>query len=380
LQQVFPNHPVTFVATHVVQESLDHVFGNNPGEGESVQNMAEEKLWEVIYATPSDTTTIKQTTLNDDPPEGFEESVCLLPLVRPEDARIERTPWLIESWLRLEGTTILSGQYKSLKSFFGRQLALSIVTGLPFLSVHEVFEGAKCRPVVLVCAEEKYNDVVHALARAAKGLGIASHEYDALPIKVWPALGTSLFTKNQSGRVLPTSAFHALVQACELVRPAMLVLDPLVELKGAASENLADEMRPVFTWFRQAGERIGATMLIVDHEGHPESSGTWSGSRPTGRPRGSSDKIGSVDDSISVSKRSKEDGLFVVDARLLHRGAGPSQHLVTVLFDDPDGPVTFVGPDSPITAATINDDGRSLIRALLGGEGESKRSGDLANA
>lgn len=341
--------------------------------------MAEDRTWEVLYATPSNTTTIKQTTLDDDPPKGFEGGVCLLPLVQPEDARIERTPWLITDWLRLEGTTILSGQYKSLKSFFARQLALSVTSGLPFLGVHEVFKGAKRKPVVIVCAEEKYNDVIHALHRAATGLGIGPEQYDALPIKVWPALGASLFSKNRSGKVSPTRQYNALVAACEEVRPAMVMLDPLVELKGNASENLADDMRPVFTWFRMAGERIGATVLILDHEGHPEAAGAFGGSRPTGRPRGSSDKVGSVDDAISLSITSDEkNGLYVVGARLLHRGAGSSKHRVTVHFDDPEGPITFTGPNSPVSAASIDAGGKQLISAVLAGAGESKRQ--LQNA
>lgn len=336
--------------------------------------MAEDKTWDVLYATPSNTTTIKQATLDDDPPKGFEGGVCFLPLVRPEDARIERTPWLIADWLRLEGTTILSGRYKSLKSYVGRQLALSIASGLPFLHVHEVFRGARRRPVVIVCAEEKYNDVIHALYRAATGLGIGPEQYDALPIKVWSALGASLFSKDRSGKVSPTPQYKALVAACEELRPAMVMLDPLVELKGNASENLADDMRPVFTWFRMAGERIGATVLILDHEGHPETPGGFGGSRPKGRPRGSSDKIGSVDDAISLSIASDEkNGLYVVNARLLHRGAGSSQHRVTVRFADPEGPITFIGPNSPVSAASIDAGGRQLISALLEGVGESKR-------
>ena len=109
-------------------------------------------MFEIVYATSSETTTVQQPTLNEEPPQGFENGVCLLPVVRPEEARLSPTPWLVEGWVRSEGTTILSGPYKSLKSFFGRQLALSIASGTPFLGVHEIHPSAKGRSVILISA------------------------------------------------------------------------------------------------------------------------------------------------------------------------------------------------------------------------------------
>jgi len=89
-------------------------------------------IFQVIYATATQLKIVEQTTLNEEQPEGFENALCLLPIVRPEQASLKRTPWLIEGWVQAEGTTILSGRYKSLKSFFARQIALSVASGVDF--------------------------------------------------------------------------------------------------------------------------------------------------------------------------------------------------------------------------------------------------------
>lgn len=87
--------------------------------------------WDVIYATPCNSTTIPRQSFSEPPPPAFAGGITLLPLVDPDEAGIKPTPWLVEGWLRAEGVTILSGRYKSLKAFIARQLALSI--GPPIL-------------------------------------------------------------------------------------------------------------------------------------------------------------------------------------------------------------------------------------------------------
>ena len=153
------------------------------------------KSYEVLYATRSRVETVQQTTLSESPPNGFTNGVCLLPVVPPDEAGIKPTPWLVQGWIKLKRLAVLSSMYKSLKSYVARQLALCIASGLPFLGVHRVHESAKCGSVVIVGAEEEYNDVLWTLSRAARGLGLSSEAFAALPIKILPAIGLDLFRR-----------------------------------------------------------------------------------------------------------------------------------------------------------------------------------------
>jgi len=331
---------------------------------------------EVIYATPTQATRVSQPTLEDKPPTGYEGGVTLLPLVDPQKAGIEPTPWLVEDWLRLGGVTILSARYKSLKSFLARQLALSVASGLPFLESHEVVASARGRPVIIVCAEEQYNDVLNALWREALGLGIGADRFAQLPIHVEPVLGKPFFAKNrQSNRIQPTEALRATFKAVEVLRPVLIVVDTLVAVKGDASENSADDVRPVFQAFRQMGSQVGATVLIVDHEGFDHVN-TFGDASPKRRPRGSSDKIGAVDDAISLETEETEivgGSRHELSVRLQHRAARASEQTVTVVFQDPNGPIRFLGPRSPETALTLSEEGKELLEALATGQITSKR-------
>ncbi len=127
------------------------------------------KSYEVLYVTRLRVEAVQQTTLSESPPKGFTNGVCLLPVVPPDEAGIKPTPWLIDRWIRLGRITVLSALYKGLKSYMARQLALCVASGLPFLGVHRIHESAKRESVVIVCAEEEYNDALWALYRAARG-------------------------------------------------------------------------------------------------------------------------------------------------------------------------------------------------------------------
>lgn len=332
---------------------------------------AAETEHEIIYANSVQAISVNQPTLTQKPPKGFESGVAALPVRDPAKAGVDQTPWLVQDWLRAGGVTILSARYKSLKSYLARQLAISIASGRPFLDTYDVLQDARGRPVVIVCAEERYNDVLIAIWRAANGLGINS---DTLPIHIVPVLGKPFF-KKENGRLVTTEPARATLKALEKIRPVLVVIDTLVAVKGEANENLADDVRPVFQWFREMGANVEATVLIVDHEGfdHIDTQGNSFARR---RPRGSSDKIGAVDDAISLETSESQidvGSLHTVEARLLHRAAAAREQTVTVVFQDPLGPIRFLGPRSPASGSTIDEESKDLIEALVSHEITSKR-------
>ena len=335
------------------------------------------KSWEVLYATGSRVEAVQQATLCESPPKGFANGVCLLPVVPPGEAQIKPTPWLVQGWIKLKRIAVLSALYKSLKSYLARQLALSVASGLPFLGVHRIHESAKRGSVVIVCAEEEYNDVLWTLYRAARGLGLSPEAFAALPIRILPAIGRDFFRRDlDTGLPEPTSTFNAVEKACREVRVDLILIDTLIGVKGSANENSNDDMRRVFNHFRLMGTRLGATVLIVDHEGHGEFN---TQGRPVakGRPRGASDKLGAVDDIISLSTKETTEHTYDVDAHMKHRGAADSVQKFTVVFEREEA-VYFVGPGSHHTANTLDENGKQLLQRLASGPISSKRKLQVA--
>lgn len=358
------------VAATVAPEARD----GRPGRANGTSS---GKSWEVLYATDSRVEAIHQTTLSESPPEGFTDGVCLLPVVPPDEAQIPPTPWLVEGWIKLKRLAVLSALYKSLKSYVARQLALGVASGLPFLGVHRIHESAKRGSVVIVCAEEEYSDVLWTLNRAARGLGLSSEAFAALPIRILPAIGLDFFRRDmETGMPEPTRTFHAAERGCSEVSADLIVIDTLIGVKGDARENSNDDMRPVFTHFRLLGKRLDATVVVVDHEGHSELAAQGR-IVAKGRPRGASDKLGAVDDIISLSTTQRTEEVYDVDAHMKHRGAADSVQKFTVVFEREEA-VHFVGPDSPHTAGTLHEEGKDLLMHLASGAMSSKRKLQVA--
>ncbi len=90
------------------------------------------------------------------------------------------------------------------------------------------------------------------------------------------------------------------------------------------------------------------------------------------RPRGASDKPGAVDDIISLSMNETTERTYDVDAHMKHRGAADSVQTFTVVFEREEA-VYFVGPESPHTAGTIDEEGKQLLKHLASGTIPSKR-------
>ena len=116
---------------------------------------------------------------------------------------------------------------------------------------------------------------------------------------------------------------------------------------------------------------IGATVLVVDHEGYGDVAAQGR-TVAKGRPRGASDKMGAVDDIISLSKTQRTEKVYDVDAHMKHRGAAESVEKFTVVFEREEA-VHFVGPESPHTAGTLDEEGKDLLKHLASGAISSKR-------
>ncbi len=357
------------VSTGSPHPMCDHsVLNRNTPDGE-------EERFDVLYADTTATQTVQQSTLDYQPPQGLRGSLYLIPVVAPKRVRLKPTPWAVDGWFRAGGVALLSGRYKSHKSYVARQVAISVVTGRPFLGLHAVSDDIKGRPVIFICAEEKVSDLLYAFERAAEGLYLDMQELSV--IKVWPAVGVELFEKQRSNSsVKPTQAFHELEHACKNLIPGLIIVDTLVAVKGDANENVADDIRPVFTCLRRLGRSVDATVLVVDHEGFDTPRGTEP-SQPKRRTRGSSDKLGAVDDHISLSVDSKAGSKgqerYQINARFMHRGAGAGEEEFSVVFTDPDGPIEFVGSGAMPTATSISEEGKELLQAIQNGHGSSKR-------
>jgi hypothetical protein len=196
-------------------------------------------------------------TLNDhensDQSKAFRNPFKLLTL--DEICSRPRPDWLVDEMLLEIGTSAMSGDYGSFKSFVALDIGLCIATGREWQG-REVKAGA----VVYVVAEGAYTTQDRAKAWCiCHQLGLPKN-FRVIEV---PA------------QIADPTICAQFIEAIEALNPIFVVLDTLAKCNVGADENSSRDMGLFTDGMQKIGTKLGAQVLTVHHN---NKSGTARGS------------------------------------------------------------------------------------------------------
>jgi RecA-family ATPase len=267
---------------------------------------------------------------------------------------LQRAPpehrWLVDALWAEEGVGFIGGNPKSLKSWIGLDLAVSVASGTPCLGR---FRVRRPGPALVYLAEDRTDVVRERLEALAASRGLLFGGLDVLVITT-PAIRLDL--AEHCARLEATLVEH---------RPRLLLLDPFVRLHRA-DENSAQEVAAILASLRELQRRHHLAITVVHHT---RKNG---GSRQPGQAlRGSGDFHAWADSALYLSH--EQAGLRIT---IEQRAAPAPEPFFISLADKPPHPiVSDPAPDSsPSLQDRILDSlrrsqepiSRTALRSLLG--------------
>jgi len=175
----------------------------------------------------------------------------VLPVVRVGEIRSEASAqrWLVEGLWGASSVGVIGGAPKCAKTWLGLDMALSVATGTACLGKYAVPEPG---PVLVYLAEDALPIVrerIEGMTRH-RGLDLAGVEIHVITAPV-----LRLDRDPDRTRLLATT---------RLLRPRLLLLDPLVRLHGV-DENNAGEVAELLAYFRSLQRQFDLSVLLVHH-------------------------------------------------------------------------------------------------------------------
>ncbi len=232
-------------------------------------------------------------------------------LDEPED----QTPWLVEALWSRAAVGFVAGQPKLGKTWLALDLALSVATATPCLDTFPVPEPGD---VLVYLAEDHPTVVRQRLA------GLCQHRAIALehvPVHVITAATLRLDLERDRAR---------LTETVQIIRPRLLVLDPLVRLHRK-DENHAGDVAELLAFLRHL-QRAHDLAIVVVH--HMRKSTAAHGGQAL---RGSGDFHAWTDSALYL-RPARE----AIALNAEHRGAPAPQPLYLQLHSQPDGSQTHL--------------------------------------
>ena len=176
-----------------------------------------------------------------------------------------RLRWLVEeSWVD-RSVGFISGRSKSYKTWVALDMALSIVSGKPFL---DQFPVGRTGPVILV-QEEDPMPVLQERLRLIGGHKDMLPTINWLPsdhiIQIefpdWPLHIINL----QGFNLQSTEKVDQIRKMIAEINPVMVILDPLVVMLGSVDEYRASEVSGLLQTIKMWREEFGCSIAVVHH-------------------------------------------------------------------------------------------------------------------
>lgn len=177
------------------------------------------------------------------------KALRVVPVGRLEGRPAEER-WLIRPLLPWSCVTVIGGQPKSYKSFFGIDLAVSVSSGTPCLGRYPVERRG---PALIYLAEDSLADVRTRVADLCLHRGI---DLDGLDLHV--IAEPALRLDREEDRA-------ALWAAVEQHRPLVLLLDPLVRLHTTLDENNSRDVAGLLGFLRELQRALDVSVLLAHH-------------------------------------------------------------------------------------------------------------------
>lgn len=218
-------------------------------------------------------------------------------LAEPDEDEV----WLINHIVSHPTVSIVCGDAKTFKSIYVQEMCVALATGTPFLGLYTVSEP---RTVVYIQEESSRRAVRKRFRWMLKGRGMdVSHLERRLKI-----------VTNRGLQIDQHREVRKLVsRVIERHQPALIVLDPLVEMHGG-DENKTEQMRPVMRTLKALRDRYGVSIVVVHHNNKspefstPEKSIRGSTAIWAAMDGGSFVMAGQADDEKRIKVTLKEGG------------------------------------------------------------------------
>ena len=174
-----------------------------------------------------------------------------LPTRRVADIQLDEAaqPWLVHSVWSEQAVGFIGGAPKSCKSWFGLDLAVSVASGTACLGR---FEVAHKGPALVYLAEDSLEQVRRRIEGLCRHRGL---DIGQLDLHVVTAASVRLDLEDDQRRLAAT--LHQL-------RPALLLLDPLVRMHRIDENSSADISR-LLGLLRQLQRQHGVAIAVVHH-------------------------------------------------------------------------------------------------------------------
>lgn len=258
------------------------------------------------------------------------------------DVALPDAQWLVRPLWGRSAVGVIGGQAKLGKSWLGLSLSVSVASGRPCL---DRFPVDRPGPALVYLAEDTLPMVrarIESLCQH-QGLDIAALDLHVITV---PTLRLDL-ERDQ----------HRLAATVDGLRPALLVLDPLIRCHRC-EENSATEISALLAYLRELQRTFDVAIAVVHHVSKRSRS------RPGQALRGSSDLHGWLDCGAYLTR--DDDQLRLT---LEHRSAPAPDPIPLKLVSRPDGSATHLEVIGG--AATARVDGKpspslhDRLRALL---------------
>src|SRR5215471_4678487 len=213
----------------------------------------------------------------DDPDSAPAQVV--LPFVRYASfmaMEMEEPRWLIKDIWTAHSHGIFGGEPKTSKSTLSLALGLSVASGKPFLGKYPVHTPGSVLLIQEENAQWSVQDLLRKLAhfygllksseikerrapRGSLGRTIVELEFPSdVPLRMLNNYGFDLTTEGHR---------EALWAECELVRPALVILDPLYLILPGIDTDKGREVTPFLKWILALRNEFGCAVMINHHMG-----------------------------------------------------------------------------------------------------------------
>lgn len=269
---------------------------------------------------------------------GMTETTLPFSRIGELESRPPEQVWLIRDVWAQSAVGIIGGAPKCCKSWFGLDMAVSVASGTPCLSNYPVDLPG---PVLIFQAE----DAVSAVRSRIESV-CSYRKLDINRLDLYVITASAL-------RLDLTADQEKLIQTLQLVKPRLMVLDPLVRLHRL-DENSAADISKLLGFIRELQREFDMAVVLVHHAGKKHRA------QPGQALRGSSDLHAFGDSNAYLARRNER-----IVLTLEHRSAKAPEPVEMELISQKDGSDThlqIVSPTKGSIAAPLADRVLALLK------------------